>query len=885
MKTHNHGKPINEELSETLERLQALTDGIEALIDVTDPKTHRILFANKKTRKAYGDAILGKKCYEVFGKRTKPCTNCVIKQILGSNLGKTFTSESQQSSGRWFKSTFRAIKWPKNRYVNYAVHMDITDHKRIENERKLYAERLSALDSYSCRLNAAVDVDGICRLTLEAMRKILGFECTEFLINRKGRLQTFCRLGYPEVMRVDLPLNVKGKRGGVTVRAAVERMPIVVSDVKKNEDYIPIVKEMKSELAVPVMVEDGVFGVLNVESRKPKAFDEKDVKLLQILSANAAVAISNILKREAIRKGNNSLALLLQTSAKLVHSSDPSDFLRVMVDAIRECGWNQVVLSTNVDDEQKTVKPEDIIAAGVTKKEAKSWINKISRRDWKKFSEQDYARFRISEFYFFPWYDPLVRANWAESCVSESDSPEIGVWNPKDWLCAPLTLSDGQIAGALYLADPVDGKEPTKESLAPIELFMHIAIAAIEKDLINQQLVEGEKLFRLFAENAQDIIYRIQVQPEMKFEFISSSVFKILGYTPEEFNIEAESMFNKKRPDHFSALARYLNNPETAKGPITLQWKRKDGTPVWIELKNRLVYGEDGRLLTVEGIARDITERKLLSDKLQNYAERLEEMVTERTLKLQDAQGKLLKSERLATIGELAAMVGHDLRNPLTSITGCAYYLEKHLDKNSSQKIRDMLSLIGKNIAYSNKIINDLLDYSREIVLELDEKDPQLIMQEVLSAVKIPDKIQLVNLTKKYPKMLIDIQKIKRAFINLITNAVDAMPEGGALTITSEKIEGNVVFKFSDTGYGMPNDVMNRLWSPLFTTKAKGMGFGLPICKRIVEAHGGSIHAESAAGKGTTFTITLPIEPKTEEGGERIWITQLESSLSTMTKT
>ena len=126
---------------------------------------------------------------------------------------------------------------------------------------------------------------------------------------------------------------------------------------------------------------------------------------------------------------------------------------------------------------------------------------------------------------------------------------------------------------------------------------------------------------------------------------------------------------------------------------------------------------------------------------------------------------------------------------------------------------------------------------------------------------------------------------MKRAFQNVIANAVDAMPEGGTLTIESKKTKHTVIFKFSDTGEGIPKDAMAKLWTPLFTTKAKGMGFGLPISKRMVEGHGGSVQIESVEGKGTTISITLPIVPKTEKGGEQVWINQLESSLLTTMKT
>jgi two-component system nitrogen regulation sensor histidine kinase NtrY len=109
------------------------------------------------------------------------------------------------------------------------------------------------------------------------------------------------------------------------------------------------------------------------------------------------------------------------------------------------------------------------------------------------------------------------------------------------------------------------------------------------------------------------------------------------------------------------------------------------------------------------------------------------------------------------------------------------------------------------------------------------------------------------------------------------------MPIGGTLTIKSRRINNNVQIAFADTGIGMSKQVLDKLWRPLFTTKAKGMGFGLPICKRVVEAHGGKISVESTVGKGTTFTITVPIEPKVE-GGEEIWMNVPESLSSTMMK-
>jgi signal transduction histidine kinase len=125
---------------------------------------------------------------------------------------------------------------------------------------------------------------------------------------------------------------------------------------------------------------------------------------------------------------------------------------------------------------------------------------------------------------------------------------------------------------------------------------------------------------------------------------------------------------------------------------------------------------------------------------------------------------------------------------------------------------------------------------------------------------------------------------MQRVFINLIKNALDAMPNGGTITFDSKEADGNLEIFVTDTGKGIPENVLTKLFSPLVTTKAQGMGFGLAICKRITEAHGGTITFKSVEGRGTTFILTLPIEPKIEVGGEKFWLNMPESSLLTTTK-
>lgn len=227
-------------------------------------------------------------------------------------------------------------------------------------------------------------------------------------------------------------------------------------------------------------------------------------------------------------------------------------------------------------------------------------------------------------------------------------------------------------------------------------------------------------------------------------------------------------------------------------------------------------------------------------------------------------------SQRLAAIEELAGMIGHDLRNPLTGISTATYYLKAKYASAMDEKGKEMLKIIEDDIAYSNKIVNDLLEYSRKIHLELQDSTPKSLVEKSLTMLSVPENIQLVNLTEEEPIMRVDLIKMTRAFTNLIKNAFDAMPSGGSLTIKSRKLDEYVEFTLADTGVGMSKETLEKMWTPLYTTKAKGMGFGLPITKRFIEAHGGSISVTSILNKGTTFKITISLDIKDENETE-VW--------------
>jgi len=248
----------------------------------------------------------------------------------------------------------------------------------------------------------------------------------------------------------------------------------------------------------------------------------------------------------------------------------------------------------------------------------------------------------------------------------------------------------------------------------------------------------------------------------------------------------------------------------------------------------------------------EFLKRKEAQDKLEERSKDLENLVAERTERLKNA-------ERFAAIGETAGMVGHDLRNPLTGIANATYYLKKKYFKKIDKTGKEMLNIIETNIEYSNKIVNDLLDYSKNVILDtLTITTPKAIINEALAMITPPPNIQVINQTQPTPELNVDFVKVKRVLINIIKNSIDAMPEGGSLTIQSEQADKMVKIILADTGPGISIENQKNLFKPLFTTKAKGMGFGLAICQRIIEAHKGKIVIESAPSKGTKVIIELP---------------------------
>ena len=413
-------------------------------------------------------------------------------------------------------------------------------------------------------------------------------------------------------------------------------------------------------------------------------------------------------------------------------------------------------------------------------------------------------------------------------------------------LAVPVIV-DGEVEAVINIENEiVNAFTPQDRRL--LEIFADHVASAMVRLREMERLKKSEAKFRKLLEESMDavavlvgtnIVYANKRLAELHGFIVPQ---ELIGRDCLDFIAEKDREMVRTR-----ALGRQRGEEYSLLYEFTLM--RIDGTPVDIEAIVSLIEYE-GRPASLAFI-RNITDRKKMEKELRDYTDRLEEMVIERTAMLRE-------KERMAAIGELAAMVGHDLRNPLTGIMGAAYYLRKKYGSSGDDETLKMLEIMEHDIKYSDKIISDLLDYSQNLNLDPSKTDPHALVREALDQVKVPDNVAVFDLTSDEPVIEVDDQMIKRVFVNLITNACDAMPTEGELIIESQRTQEAVEISFTDTGKGIPEELIADIWRPLFTTKAKGMGFGLSICKRILESHGGSISVVSRLGEGTTFTVRLP---------------------------
>jgi PAS domain S-box-containing protein len=271
-------------------------------------------------------------------------------------------------------------------------------------------------------------------------------------------------------------------------------------------------------------------------------------------------------------------------------------------------------------------------------------------------------------------------------------------------------------------------------------------------------------------------------------------------------------------------------------GEVVLRRGNGETFPAYLSMRH--ILDAKGRVRALMGVARDITSEK--------EKERLERQV--------------YQAEKLASIGQLAAGVAHEINNPLTSV---ALITEQIMREVRDERIQRKLKVIERQVEGAARIARSLLNFARQVAPEIGDVDVNALLSRVLEELSV--KMRRITLKKDFgelPPIRGDELQLRQVFANILLNAIQAIDGRGEISVSTWAEGGEVFIRISDTGRGIPEEHLSRIFEPFFTTKelGKGTGLGLAIAHGIVERHGGRIEVESELGKGTSFTVTLPVE-------------------------
>jgi PAS domain S-box-containing protein len=373
----------------------------------------------------------------------------------------------------------------------------------------------------------------------------------------------------------------------------------------------------------------------------------------------------------------------------------------------------------------------------------------------------------------------------------------------------------------------------------------------------------AEARYRTLVEQIPAVTFMASLEEGENEIYIGPQIEALLGYTQKEWLDDPVLWFHRMHPDDQERWNAEFARGCAVGGPFRADCRffAKGGRTVWVHGEARVVRDRDGRPLFIQGVAFDITDIKDAEDRMR------------------EAQEALVRTEKLAAIGRLAASIGHELRNPLAAIRNAWFYLDRRLvhapNVQPDQRVEQFSRVITTEIDRCAKIIGELLDFSRERAIYRVPTPAHELAQSALDVVVKPaETIVLTNaVSEDLPVPNLDADQFRQVLVNLLQNAAEAVdPVTGRVEVSASEDSGELTLVVRDNGKGMTEEVRARIFEPLYTTKLRGTGLGLAIVDGIIKRHGGRIEVTSTLGLGTTFSMTIPIgeastEPAPDMGG------------------
>ena len=661
------------------------------------------------------------------------------------------------------------------------------------------AEELDTLQATVLDITAPYDLSTLLERIVERAARLLGAKSGGMYLCDPEKREARCVVSY------NTPHDYRGvvlKYGeGAAGRVAEAGRPLMVNDYRLWEGRAEVYEKdrpFSALLGAPMIWQDRVIGIIHVmEESKVRRFTQADLEMLMLFANHATIAVKRTRTEQELKESEERYRMMFRSMGDAVAVYEAVDQGNVFV--FRD--FNEAA------ERIEKVKSEDVIGRSILEvfpgvKDL--GLFEVFQRVWKT-GKPEHLPAGI--------YKDKRIVGWRENYVYK--------------------LPSGELV-AVY--QDITDRKRLEEELRQYSLHLEKLVNERAKELRSAR----ERLEYMITSNPA-VIYAgkpLADRSDFVLTYVSDRVVAMLGFEAREFIGHPEFWQHRVHlEDLRSVLAEMPRLWKEGQYSFDYRFLHKDGAYRWIREEAKVVRDADGKPIEVNGYWTDITERKHLEE-------------------------ALAKSQRLAAIGETSAMVGHDLRNPLQGIAGVVYLAKRNLESRKATDRRDaagMLDTIQEQITYMDKIVSDLQDYAQPLTPKLTETNLPNLIRQTLSTVRIPKAVKVsVEVEKAAQNVMIDPTLMRRTFTNLAINAIQAMPKRGKLTVRARSKGNSTVMTVEDTGEGIPKKNLTKLFSPFFTTKAKGQGLGLAVCKRLVEAQGGTITVKSKPRKGTAFTIKMP---------------------------
>lgn len=483
-------------------------------------------------------------------------------------------------------------------------------------------------------------------------------------------------------------------------------------------------------------------------------------------------------------------------------------------------------------------------------------------------------------------------------------------------LGVPIKLR-GAVRGVVYLSNKPGGRAFSVSDEEILNIFAgevaevlerNELLETLKKDIeerkrVQENLIRTSGRLQYLIDNTPAIIYSSVPSGDFKITFVSENMTRVLGYETDEMISEKDFWLNHIHPDDVSYVFEKLPYLfEEGQQTYEYRFRHKNGSYLWVHDTLRLVHdNEEGKILEIVGSMTDITERKKIEHALHEEKEQQKSLICQ----LQEAQSQLLQSEKMASIGQLAAGVAHEINNPVGYVSSNLGSLNRYLedifrvldtyeksehilesDKNILEDIRsikkevdieflkvDVMELIKESaggVRRVKEIVQDLKDFSHVDEAGWQTVDLHKGLDSTLNIVhnEIKYKAKVIKEYGDLPLVECLASQLNQVFMNLLVNAAHAIEERGIISIRTGTKDDQIWVEVSDTGKGIPPENLNRIFEPFFTTKpvGKGTGLGLSLSYGIVMKHGGNFEVKSEVGRGASFKVWLPARQKTGHG-------------------